>query len=88
MEWDTFAQLWGPAVPMFGIFVWYLHRLIFRTVPRGFRTLRAAIVDADEKAAARHDEAMASLGRVEEAMVHYFADHPRKRTRPRPRARK
>ncbi len=32
--------MWGPAVPMFLVLMFYLHRLVFRTIPRGFRAQR------------------------------------------------
>ena len=69
MDWQTFAQLWGPAVPMFAVFVFYLHRLIFVTVPGGFRRQRNAILELDRKAAERHEQAMQAFGRVEEVMI-------------------
>lgn len=39
-SWERFAQLWGPAVPMFAILIFYIHRLVFVTIPRGFRGQR------------------------------------------------
>lgn len=69
MDWTTFAQIWGPAVPMFLVFVFYIHRLIFKTVPRGFRALRLQMDSMNEDAGKRHDEAMGELRRLEKAMI-------------------
>lgn len=83
MDWQTFAQLWGPAVPMFGVFVFYLHRLIFVTVPSGFRRNRKALLELDRKASERHDEAMAAFSRVEAVMIQLVnQERPRKRKAP------
>lgn len=67
-EWFEFTKLWGPAIPMFFVFIFYLHRLIFRTVPRGFRSLRTAIVRAERITVKQHKEAMAVLVRVEHSI--------------------
>lgn len=81
MDWANFTQLWGPAVPMFAVFVWYLHRLIFKTVPRGFRTLREALEAADGKAADRHKEAMAELRLMKVAMGRWAGSDRKNRRR-------
>lgn len=39
-SWERWAQVWGPAVPIFVVMVFYVHRLVFATIPRGFRDLR------------------------------------------------
>lgn len=67
MDWTTFAQLWGPAVPVFGILVFFLHRLVFKTIPRGFRTMRTAAEKAEQEADARHRRHLRMLRRVEAA---------------------
>jgi len=69
MDWEKFAQMWGPAVPMFAIFVYYLHRLIMRTVPRGFHALRTSIDHADRKADERHREAIGEITNVKIALT-------------------
>ena len=60
-NWTSFAALWGPAVPMFGVFIFYLHRLIFRVIPRGFGSIRKTIERAESTAKENHMEAMAML---------------------------
>lgn len=64
-DWIEFTKIWGPAIPMFFVFVVYLHRLIFVTVPMGFKTLRRAIDEAKTTAKEQHDEAMYKMDRLE-----------------------
>lgn len=84
MDWQTFTQLWGPAVPMFAVFVWYLHRLIFRTVPRGMSRLREAVLEVDRKANQRHLEALETISRVENAILEFLKSEKTKRARKPP----
>lgn len=67
MDWKDFAQTWGPAVPMFGIFVWYLHQLIFRVNAKGFRDVNRTILEQTKRAERRHAETMKALAGVIEA---------------------
>lgn len=45
MQWPEFAALWGPAVPIFLVLMWFLKSVVVREVRGGFRIL-AKSVDA------------------------------------------
>lgn len=65
-EWSQFAKWWGPAVPMFVVFIYYVHRLIFRVVPRGFKALRLTIVREGKRMQRNHREAMTEIAVLRE----------------------
>lgn len=69
MDWATWAQIWGPAVPMFAVFVFYVHRLVFREIPRGFRALKREVRHLEDVGRRRHTEAMYELHRIEDAIT-------------------
>lgn len=66
--WEEFAKLWGPAIPMFFVVLYYLHRAVFLVVPRGFRSLRKALQFEGQAAERRHNEAMTIMRRVEDKL--------------------
>lgn len=68
MEWKEYMQLWGPAVPMFAVFIFYLHRLVFKTVPRGFVRLKKAIDSLESANEAHATESALILQRIEKKM--------------------
>lgn len=80
--WETFALTWGPAVPMFMVFCFYIHRLVFRVIPRGMSAIRATIVAEGAIAGKRHDEAMDYLDEL--AGDHVRRDRRRRRRRKKP----
>jgi hypothetical protein len=59
--WVSFAMLWGPAVPMFGVFCFYLHRMIFKVIPRGLGRINKTIEKEGDLANQNHKEAMELL---------------------------
>lgn len=79
LSWEHFAQTWGPAVPMFVIFCYYIHRLVFAVVPRGFRSIRQVIQDEGKIAGQRHDEALEMI----QAGFDDMHIHRRRRRRPK-----
>lgn len=61
MDWGKMAELWGPAIPMYLVIIWYQHRMIFQVIPQGFRECRSSIEAADRRAELRHAELMAEF---------------------------
>lgn len=85
-SWERWAQVWGPAVPIFMVMVFYVHRLVFITVPRGFRDLRNMLhedIKANTSVLIRQNRYLKRLDkRLNE--VQMCRKHP---PRPRPRRR-
>lgn len=86
MEWKEYVQLWGPAVPMFGVFIFYLHRLVFKTVPRGFLKLRQSIDSLESANEAHHTTSALLLQSIEQKLDKKLRP-PRPRKKPPPKTR-
>lgn len=86
MDWKEYMQLWGPAVPMFAVFIFYLHRLVFKTVPRGFVRLRKSIEGLESTNEAHATESALILQRIEQKLeANQRKPRPRKKIPPKPR---
>lgn len=85
-SWEKWAQLWGPAVPMFAVLVFYLHRQVYVTIPHGFRTLRKVIHNDMHRNTTELEKHYRILRRLERRLddVQMCRKHP-PRARPRRR---
>lgn len=57
-EWAVQVIIAGLVIPLLLFFIKMHADLVYRTVPDGFRMLRAAFEHADKEQRERHDEAM------------------------------
>lgn len=83
VNWEQISAAWGPAIPMFLVMVYYIHRLVNLVIPRGLRRLRQTIAKEGEKADARHREAITILESVEQRLDE-MPVYRRQRRRDRP----
>jgi hypothetical protein len=73
---------------MFAVFIFYLHRLVFKTVPRGFVRLRKSIEGLESTNEAHATESALILQRIEQKLDnHKRKPRPRKRTLPKARGK-
>jgi hypothetical protein len=64
MDWEKFAQTWGPAIPITMVLTKMLYDIIYKIVPDGFRSMRRTARRHAEEAKARHAEHMEALNMV------------------------
>ena len=43
MDWLELAKVWGPAVPVFVVFVFFMRELVNKEIPRGFARIAKAV---------------------------------------------
>ncbi|MBV9075161.1 MAG: hypothetical protein JOZ10_16165 [Acidobacteria bacterium] len=85
-NWEEWARTWGPAVPMFGVLVFYIHQHVFRVVPDGFKALRRGLRFEGRRAENRHQEVMTLLNTIDkrlDRMPGGRSKPERKKARPR-----
>jgi len=68
MQFPEWAALWGPAFPIFLAGIWFLHRLVNKEVPRGFRDLRRLFVMMNKEANRRHGDHMDGMRELAKQM--------------------